>query len=116
MITVIVLVWDTGQETNRDQQYHKRAMMSGLFKEDEFSGIRYKNNMVVWDTRQQRLERAKLGGMFKEDEAHGLRRMQRSYIEVSDTGQQAHMVQGAKVDQDMVDQSAFFGWCTNVHA
>ena len=74
MITVIVLVWDTGQETNRDQQYHKRAMMRGLFKEDEFSGIRYKNNMVVWDTGQQRLEKANLGGMFKEDDAQELHR------------------------------------------
>jgi hypothetical protein len=89
-------------------------MMSVLFKEGEFSGIRYENSMVVWDTGQQCLERAMMGGMFKKDEAHGLRQMHRSYIEVWDTGQQAHMVQGAKVEQDMVDQSASFGWCTNV--
>ena len=55
-----------------------------------------------------------MGGMFKEDEAHVLRQMHSGYIEVWDTGQQAHMVQGAKVDNYMVDQSAFFGWCTNV--
>ena len=77
---VIVLVWDTGQGTHGDRQYLKRARMRGLFKEDEFSRVRYEFNMVVWDTGQQCLERAMMGGLFKEDKAHGLRQMHRSYI------------------------------------
>ena len=47
------------------------------------------------------------------DEVPGLRQMYEIYMDVWDTGQQAHMDELARIEPDMVDQSASFGWCTN---
>jgi hypothetical protein len=55
-----------------------------------------------------------MGGLFKKVEVPGFRQLYESYTVVWDTGQQAHMSQIARFGQDMVDQSASFGWCTNV--
>jgi hypothetical protein len=70
--------------------------------------------VMEWDNKQQCHKRAMPGGLFKEDEIPGIRQQYENNTVVWDTGQQAHMDQIARVDQDTVDQSASFGWCTNV--
>ena len=49
-----------------------------------------------------------MGDLFKEDEVPGIRQLYRNSIVVWDTGQQAHMDQIERVEQDMIGQSVIY--------
>ena len=70
--------------------------------------------VMEWVIKQQCHERAMMGDLFKEDKAPGVRLLYGNNMVVWDTGQRTHRAQPAKVEQNMIDQSAFFGWCTDV--
>ena len=102
--------WDPGEMDTYSEMYLHRVYMA----KEVIWGYVITGIVMEWDTKQQCHERAMMGGLFKKDEVPGFRQLYESYTVVWDTGQQAHMGQIARVGQDMVDQSASFGWCTNV--
>jgi hypothetical protein len=99
----------TVKEMYRSEGLHRVYNFEGMIWVYVITGI-----VTEWDNGQQCYERVMMGGLFKVDEVPGIRHMSMDYVGVWDTGQQAHMEQPARVEQDTVDQSASFGWCTNV--
>jgi hypothetical protein len=106
--------WDPGEMDTDSEMYlhegmHRVHMAKEVIWRYVITGI-----VMEWDTKQHCHEMAMPGGLFKEDEIPGIRQLYENNTVVWDTGQQAHMDQIGRVEHDMVDQSASFGWCRNV--
>jgi hypothetical protein len=106
--------WDPGEMDTYSEMYLHEGMHRVLMAKEVIWRYVITGIVMEWDTKQQCHERAMPGGLFKEDEIPGIRQLYENNTVVWDTGQQAHMDQIGRVEHDMVDQSASFGWCRNV--